>query len=150
MSWCQVHSLTHPCVSQNEISWVTSMTPTKQKQTKMPSFCSMHQCCCCSGVKSLLQTPECSESHSSEQSPVVCSLSPNHQAPAVWNHLAAPCFCPSFYLCQFFQIFFENFSLFKNHSFTPVAQRYMCVCVCVCVCVYMCVLYALNLENMYI
>ena len=55
-------------------SYATSVTSTKQKQTKMPSFCSMHQCCCCSGVRSLLQTPEWSESHPSEQSPVVCTV----------------------------------------------------------------------------
>ena len=65
----------------------------------------------------------------------------------------APCFCPSFYLCQFFQIFLENLSLKKKiQSHCPdiyiyiYIYIYMCVCVCVrvracvlvCMCAYVC------------
>ena len=53
----------------------------------------------------------------------------------------APCFCLSFYLCQFFQIFLENLSLLKNLLFTPITLIYDCV---LRLCVFM--LYALNLE----
>ena len=31
-----------------------------------------------------------------------------------YYQVPTPCFCPSCYLCQFFQIFLENHSLFKN------------------------------------
>ena len=56
------------------------------------------------------------------------------------------CFCLSYYLCQFFQIFFEKFSIFKKLFSNPIAQR----CVCVCVCVHVC-MYVLNLccQNIY-
>ena len=66
----------------------------------------------------------------------------------------APCFCPSFYLCQFFQIFLENLSLKKNQSHCPdiYIDIYIdmcvracargcvraCVLVCVCACVRVC------------
>ena len=35
-----------------------------------------------------------------------------------------PCFCLLFCLCQFFQIFPENHSLFKNLFFSPIALIY--------------------------
>ena len=89
------------------------------------------------GSSAVVQTSECSEQHPSEQSPVVIAL---------WE--PAPCFCPSFYLCQFFQIFLEKLSLLKNTFFSPIALIYDCVCVrtcvracvrvCVCVCVCVC------------
>ena len=41
--------------------------------------------------------------------------------------------------CQFFQIFLENLSLFKNLFFSPIALIYGCVCVRACVCVCVCV-----------
>ena len=56
----------------------------------------------------------------------------------------APCFCLSFYLCHFFQIFLENLSLLKSHFFSPIVLTYDCVCVCMCVFV----LYAFNFGNM--
>ena len=51
----------------------------------------------------------------------------------------APCFCLSFYLCQFFQIFLEN--LFSKNFFSvPLPWcAAVCVFVCVCVCVRACV-----------
>ena len=55
----------------------------------------------------------------------------------------APCFCPSFYLCQWFEIFLENLSLLKKtflQSHCP--DIWLCVC---CVCVHSCC--ALNFEN---
>ena len=40
------------------------------------------------------------------------------------------CLCPSFYLCQFFQIFPEFFYFFKNIFFSPITLIiYMTVCV---------------------
>ena len=50
-----------------------------------------------------------------------------------------PCFCPPFYLCQLFQIFLENLSLFKNIFFSPIAPINDCVCVLM--------LHALNFDN---
>ena len=35
---------------------------------------------------------------------------------------------------QFFYIFLETLSLFKNLFFSLFAMRHLCVCVCVCVC----------------
>ena len=50
------------------------------------------------GSSALLQTPECSEYHPSEQSPVVSALSLTRL-----QYLEpTPCFCPPFYLCQLF------------------------------------------------
>ena len=80
--------------------------------------------------------PECSEYHPSKQSPVVCTLLPGS------SYLEpAPCFCPSFYLCQFFKfkIFLENVALFKSLFFSPIALIHNSVCACMCVCVCMCV-----------
>ena len=51
-------------------------------------------------------------------------------APSTWNHLLVSVHHATI---QFFQIFLEKLSLFKNLSFSPIAMRYMCVCV-VCVC----------------
>ena len=93
----------------------------------------------------LLQIPKRSQQHPSEHSPVVTVfLSPGS------SYLEpAPCFCPSCYLCQFFQIFLENLSLFKSLYFSPIALIYDSVCVCVCVCVSMCVCIHVGcVENM--
>ena len=60
------------------------------------------------------------------------------------------------------EIFHENLSLLIFFLFSPIALIYdslsLCACVCLCVCVCVCahalaltfVLYALNIENMYI
>ena len=49
----------------------------------------------------------------------------------------APCLCPSFCICQFFQIFLENLSLFKTLFFSPIALIHNSVhVVCACVCVH--------------
>ena len=50
------------------------------------------------GSSALQQTPGCSQSHPSEQSPVVSAL----LLPASSYLEPSPCFCLSFYLCQFF------------------------------------------------
>ena len=60
----------------------------------------------------------------------------------------APCFCPSFYLHHFVQIFLENLSLLKSHFFSPIVLTYDSVCVCMCVCMCVFALYALNFKNM--
>ena len=41
------------------------------------------------------------------------------------------CFCLTCYLCQFFEIFLENHSPFKNFFFSAITPRYECVCMCV-------------------
>ena len=55
---------------------------------------------------------------------------------------------------QFFYIFLETLSLFKNLFFSPFAMRHLCasVCVCVCVCGWVggCACVRACLENMYI
>ena len=88
------------------------------------------------GSFALLQTPDCSEHHPSEQSPVISALSLTRL------HYLEPtrCFCLSFCLCKFFLDFLGNLSLFKNLFFGPIALRYECVCVraCMCVCVCLC------------
>ena len=56
------------------------------------------------GSPALLQTRECSEYHLYAQSPVVSLLSLTR----LQLSGPTPCFSPSFYLCQFFQIFLEN------------------------------------------
>ena len=43
----------------------------------------------------------------------------------------APCFYPSFYFCQFFQIFLESLSLLKTLLFSPIALIYTTVSLCV-------------------
>ena len=60
----------------------------------------------------------------------------------------AVCFSPSFYHCQFFEIFLENLSLLINLFFSPIALIYDCVNVCVCVCVCVCVTKCHRLEGM--
>ena len=54
---------------------------------------------------------------------------------------STPCSCSSRYLCQFFEIFLENLSLFDSLFSNPIALMYefVCVCACVCVCVCVCV-----------
>ena len=54
---------------------------------------------------------------------------------------STPCSCSSRCLCQFFQIFLENLSLFNSLFSNPIALMYefVCVCACVCVCVRACV-----------
>ena len=45
----------------------------------------------------------------------------------------SPCLCSSCCLCQFLQIFLNNFLDKKLSFYCPIALRYECVCVCVCV-----------------
>ena len=59
------------------------------------------------GSSALLQTPECSEYHPCEQSPVVSDLSLTRLQLSGTN---SP-FLSVFYLCQFFSVFLENLSL---------------------------------------
>ena len=58
----------------------------------------------------------------------------SYQVPAIWNK---PCFCPSFYLCQFFKSSLKTF-IFRNLFFSPIALRYVRARVRACVraCVY--------------
>ena len=65
-----------------------------------------------------------------------CQRSFSYQAPTVWDELPVSVHHASS-VGSLFQIFFENLSLFKNLSFSPIALRFMCfgVCLCVCVCV---------------
>ena len=65
-------------------------------------------------------------SHKVQRSSLFLLLGSNYLEPA-------PCFCPSFCLCQFFQTFLENRSLLKKLFFSPIALRYKCVCACACV-----------------
>ena len=60
----------------------------------------------------------------------------------------APCFRPSFYLCQFFQIFLKKLSLLRNLLFSPIAliviRLPLSLSLSVCA---RFVLYALTFEN---
>ena len=49
-----------------------------------------------------------------------------------------PRFCLSRILCQFFQIFFENHSLFQNLFFSLTVLMCLCVSGCVCACARAC------------
>ena len=79
---------------------------------------------------------ECSEYHPSKQSPMVSALSLTRLLLSGTSSL----FLSVIYLCQFFQIFLENLSLFKNLFFT---LPYVCVYVCAHA-------HVLNCENLHI
>ena len=87
----------------------------------------------------LLQTPQHSEYYPFAQSPAVSALSQNtiFSNKVQWSpHFLVPSsnykepaanFYLSHILCQFFQIFLENLSLFQLFYFSPTALRCLCV-----------------------
>ena len=87
-----------------------------------------------------VQTPECSEYHPSEQSPVVSALSLSYQAPRIWNQLPASVrhSTTSVHLLVLLNLPLKTFS--KTFSFSVPLPWGVCACVCVRV----------NFENMYI
>ena len=75
------------------------------------------------GSSALLQTPECSEYHPSEQSPVVSALSLTRlQLPVSVRHSTS---------VSSYKSSLKTFLSLKNIFLSPIAL--MCVCVCVCV-----------------
>ena len=125
-------TLTHPGILQNKKVTLHQWHQQSKNKQKCPHFVP------CINVAAV-QESDLFCRHLSGQNPIL----PNK---VQWSALLpgssclepTPCFCPSFYIYQFFQVFLENLSLFKNPPFTPIAQRYKCVCVCVCVCVCAC------------
>ena len=77
-----------------------------------------------------VQTPECSEYHPSEQSPVVSALSLSYQAPRIWNQLPASVrhSTTSVHLLVLLNLPLKTFF---SRSHCPEVCVRACVCVCV-------------------
>ena len=91
--------------------------PTRPTAHQTLHVCSTRQV---PGSSVLLQTPECSEYHLSEQSPLVSAFCLRLQLSGT-NSLFLSVILP---LCQIFHIFLENLSGFKHLFFSPIALEH--------------------------
>ena len=91
------------------------------------------------GSSALLQAPECSEYHPSEQSPVVSTLSLTRLWLSGTNSLFLSAILP---LSALLNLPWKPFSFYKPFLQSHCPDMWLvcvCVCVCVCMCVFVCV-----------
>ena len=91
-----------------------------------------------SGSSALLQTPECSEYHPSNQSPVVSALSLSRLQLSGTNSLFLPTILP---LSALINLPWKPFSFWKPFSSVslPWYATGVCVCMCASLCVCVCI-----------
>ena len=133
-----LHSL-HCLPTEQRIEYKLSLLCFKIISHKAPSyFQNFFAFTLLPGRSALLQTPECSEYHPSEQSPVVSALSLTRLQLSGTNSLFLSTILP---LSALLNLAWKPFSFLKTFSSVslPWYATGVCVCACMCVCVCVCV-----------